>query len=226
MNSFRTARVAPEERFHRPPAAAIHRGGRGDDMATMTYGEQLRHPQWQRRRLEMMATANFCCQACKEAERTLHVHHKRYVKGRMAWEYSDTELVVLCEECHSAAHETRTRFMHLLCFAESFPQAGITEDELLALCHAFLLSAAGGAEQWDELLDVADSEVSVRASQIGHLAAQFYDSEFSDADLGDAAMLFDNGEEFARLRKLVDEARERLQEKVRLDLEASRGRTP
>lgn len=31
---FRTARVAPKERLHRPPAVAIYSGGQGEDMAT------------------------------------------------------------------------------------------------------------------------------------------------------------------------------------------------
>jgi hypothetical protein len=74
-------------------------------MATkLTYSEQLKHPNWQRRRLEIMQRDEFACQCCYDDETTLHVHHKRYVKGRMAWEYPDAELVTLCEGCHESLH--------------------------------------------------------------------------------------------------------------------------
>lgn len=74
-------------------------------MAAMTYREQLLHPNWQRKRLEIMQRDEFTCQCCYDKETTLHVHHKQYVKGRLAWEYPNNELVTLCEGCHSVMHE-------------------------------------------------------------------------------------------------------------------------
>lgn len=82
----------------------------------LSYGEQLKHPNWQRRRLEILQRDNFCCQSCYDNETTLHVHHKRYVKGRMAWEYTDRELVTLCEQCHSLEHEASDAFKELIAF--------------------------------------------------------------------------------------------------------------
>lgn len=79
-------------------------------MATMTYREQLLHPNWQRKRLDIMQRDEFQCQRCYDAENTLHVHHKQYVKGRLAWEYPDAELVTLCESCHEQMHETNAMF--------------------------------------------------------------------------------------------------------------------
>lgn len=73
-------------------------------MKKLTYGQQLAHPNWQRRRLEMLSAANFTCAACSDTEEQLHVHHRAYFKGRMAWEYSDQELVVLCHSCHEVEH--------------------------------------------------------------------------------------------------------------------------
>ncbi len=73
-------------------------------MMKMAYRDQLLHPNWQRKRLEMLEAAGWECASCGGAERTLHVHHKRYVKGRMAWEYEADELEVLCESCHKEAH--------------------------------------------------------------------------------------------------------------------------
>lgn len=82
-------------------------------MANLSYGSQLRHPNWQRRRLEIMQRDEFRCQSCMSSELTLHVHHKRYVKGRMAWEYSDDELVTVCEFCHEDLHQLTEEFREL-----------------------------------------------------------------------------------------------------------------
>lgn len=82
--------------------------------AKLTYVEQLKHPNWQRKRLEVFQAANFTCARCDCTEQTLHVHHKRYVKGRMAWEYELTELLALCWECHQQAHEEMEAITHLL----------------------------------------------------------------------------------------------------------------
>jgi hypothetical protein len=73
----------------------------------MTYAEQLRHPQWQRRRLQVLDAAGWRCTCCSADDKPLHVHHRLYVKGRLAWEYSDAELVALCEDCHEHEHEQR-----------------------------------------------------------------------------------------------------------------------
>lgn len=73
-------------------------------MAYMSYAQQLRHPNWQRRRLERLAVADFQCEDCGDGDNTLNVHHPRYFKGRKAWEYADDELQVLCETCHHDHH--------------------------------------------------------------------------------------------------------------------------
>lgn len=78
-------------------------------MAKMTYSEQLKHPLWQRKRLEVLNAANFQCGCCGDKEKTLHVHHKQYVKGRLPWEYEASDLEVLCVDCHEAAHVSKAR---------------------------------------------------------------------------------------------------------------------
>lgn len=66
----------------------------------MTYGEQLLDPRWQRRRLDIMQRDEFKCVECGDATKTLHVDHRVYFKGRLAWEYPDDELQTLCKDCH------------------------------------------------------------------------------------------------------------------------------
>lgn len=101
------ARVAPEKAVIRPALPMrLSAGLIGTAMATLTYKQQLLHPNWQRKRLEILQRDEFVCQCCYDDQSTLHVHHKRYVRGRMAWEYPDSELVTLCEGCHETMHAT------------------------------------------------------------------------------------------------------------------------
>lgn len=66
-----------------------------------TYGELLKDPRWQRMRLEILERDEFRCQTCGDNKNTLHVHHRRYLKGHKPWEYDASDLVTLCEGCHS-----------------------------------------------------------------------------------------------------------------------------
>lgn len=88
----------------------------------MTYGEQLRHPNWQRLRLERLNAAGWKCEACGDAETTLHVHHRRYIKGRMAWEYPAENFAVLCDPCHSDAHAALDEHQALLALLDPWAQ--------------------------------------------------------------------------------------------------------
>jgi len=74
----------------------------------MTYAEQLKHPKWQKKRLEVMSEADFKCQKCKSGDNTLNVHHKKYIKGRKAWQYRIQDFECLCENCHKFTHELET----------------------------------------------------------------------------------------------------------------------
>jgi hypothetical protein len=89
------------------------------------YAEQLKHPNWQRRRLECLEAARWECENCGNTEVTLHVHHKRYVKGRMAWEYSDQELIVLCESCHDIDHHLQSMMALLMVSANRSEATGL-----------------------------------------------------------------------------------------------------
>lgn len=71
------------------------------------YKSQYMHPKWQKRRLEILDGAGYQCQSCEDTEKTLHVHHKRYIKGRDVWDYADADLEVLCADCHKHEHWQR-----------------------------------------------------------------------------------------------------------------------
>lgn len=101
-------------------------------MATMTYKEQLLHPNWQKKRLEAMKNAGFQCECCGDTETTLNVHHKRYVKGRKVWEYPLTELACLCQPCHEKEHSHREQLDSLLV------QCGGRLPDIVALIAGYL----------------------------------------------------------------------------------------
>lgn len=69
------------------------------------YSEQLKSPQWQKRRLDIMERDNFTCQECGDKESELNVHHKIYIGNRNAWEYPNPSLITLCEPCHKKIHD-------------------------------------------------------------------------------------------------------------------------
>jgi len=66
----------------------------------MTYAEKLKHPKWQKKRLEILNRDKFTCKKCGDTETTLHVHHIEYEKDKDPWEYTNKTLITLCEDCH------------------------------------------------------------------------------------------------------------------------------
>lgn len=73
----------------------------------MNYGDLLRDPRWQRKRLEAMAAADWKCQRCGRGDLELHVHHPKYKHGALPWEYVISELLVLCDLHHQEEHGLR-----------------------------------------------------------------------------------------------------------------------
>ncbi len=109
------ARVAPEKAVFRPALPMSFLPGIAEmHMEKLSWSDQYKHPNWQKKRLEVMQDAGFQCENCGDKDTTLNVHHKRYVKGRMVWEYERVELECLCEDCHRTEHENRARLDLLL----------------------------------------------------------------------------------------------------------------
>lgn len=84
-------------------------------MATKDY----LHPNWQKKRLEILERDNFTCQLCENKNKTLHVHHQYYIKNRKIWDYLNSCFITLCEDCHRAVHDekiettlNRMEFLH------------------------------------------------------------------------------------------------------------------
>ena len=70
----------------------------------MRYEEQLKDPRWKKKSGEIKARDEFTCQKCGDFTK-LEVHHIRYIKGLMLWEYEDSYLITLCRKCHQEETE-------------------------------------------------------------------------------------------------------------------------
>jgi len=136
---------------------------------TMTYWQQLKHPSWQKLRLQILDRDGFMCRICGGAESTLHVHHKQYIKGRMAWEYDADNFESLCDSCHEEAHATSDAIKHVIAAAS-------------VLCHQEIADVILGysKEQWN--CQVAIESQNPYDEMIGRLASQIA-SSFSIGDI-------------------------------------------
>lgn len=68
------------------------------------YGDRLKHPKWQRKRLEIFNRDDFKCTHCGEDDKTLVVHHRKYVNKKYPWDYDNEDLTTLCQDCHEKYH--------------------------------------------------------------------------------------------------------------------------
>jgi hypothetical protein len=70
----------------------------------MSYADLLKDPRWQKKRLQILERDGWKCRACHDGSTTLHVHHLIYIKGQAPWDYKDSALIALCEDCHAMAN--------------------------------------------------------------------------------------------------------------------------
>lgn len=68
-------------------------------MYKIAYKEKLKHPKWQKFRLEIFERDGWECCACGNKEDQLHLHHLVYSEGD-PWEAPKETMETLCEPCH------------------------------------------------------------------------------------------------------------------------------
>ena len=71
-----------------------------------SYKDQLKDKRWKKLANKIRKRDNYTCQKCG-SHKHLQVHHKKYIKGRLAWEYDESNLVTLCSECHKEIHNIK-----------------------------------------------------------------------------------------------------------------------
>jgi hypothetical protein len=204
---LRTPRLIPEKADFRPALALRSLpDANGTHMTKMTYGEQLKHPNWQRKRLEVLEHAEFRCQRCMDAESTLHVHHKRYVKGRMAWEYEARELVALCEDCHQEMHAESDAVAYMLTHVSA---GGYTQlRDVVALLAGWLRVLHRGPDGLGPVSDyVSDADPELVAGYVASLLSQgVWCNDLTVQQLYAVTDLLED-DYLQRFKALLDEAR-------------------
>ncbi|WP_374568756.1 hypothetical protein [Ideonella sp.] len=66
-----------------------------------------RSASWHEFRHEVLRLDGYACKLCRRQQSNdvrLHVHHKRYISGRLPWEYPHDMCETLCSGCHAAEH--------------------------------------------------------------------------------------------------------------------------
>ena len=85
----------------------------------MKYHEQIKHPLWQKKRLEVLELNEFKCSECSNETEELNVHHPFYKRGAMIWDYEAEELQCLCKTCHAKNHVVDEEIKKALSFLPS-----------------------------------------------------------------------------------------------------------
>lgn len=99
-----------------------------------TYSEKLQDPRWQKKRLEILERDGWACQRCGAKDKTLHVHHRLYLKKRDPWDYPGTLLLTLCSTCHDEHHEGEAAALPLV---DAILEAGAQADDIESLAFIF-----------------------------------------------------------------------------------------
>ena len=65
-----------------------------------------RNEKWFTFRKEIIELDGHACTDCGRTDKEviLQVHHKKYIKGRLPWEYAPTDCETLCKGCHAREH--------------------------------------------------------------------------------------------------------------------------
>lgn len=170
---FGSPRFATEKAVFRPALGMSTLPGISEmQMATkLTYSEQLKHPNWQRKRLETLEAHGWACRRCEAQDITLHVHHKQYIKGRMAWEYEDSDLDVLCESCHAVEHDHQDLLRRIL--NEARIMGHLAEQEPIVVAIGLVAGFFFGhfASAMDEGLAMEAAEAAPRSFNRGLMLA-------------------------------------------------------
>lgn len=67
------------------------------------YEHLLKDERWKLFRLRVMSERGCSCEYCGSTE-TIQIHHTKYVKGRLPWEYDIKDMRVVCRICHKKIH--------------------------------------------------------------------------------------------------------------------------
>ena len=104
-----------------------------NELSTQYLGK-LKDPRWQKKRLEIFERDEWTCQICDSKETTLCVHHRVYLKDKEPWEYDNSLLVTLCEDCHEEESKQIKSYLYAL---ESIFRLNFFSNDIYKLWRGF-----------------------------------------------------------------------------------------
>lgn len=115
-------------------------------MTKLNYAQQIKHPNWQKKRLEVLEEHKFACENCGSEDEELHVHHPYYKRGAMIWQYDTDELQCLCHKCHKEAHAQDEEIKFLI------SDRNICKEELIGVLKAMNDSPFTQLNSYEEII--------------------------------------------------------------------------
>lgn len=68
------------------------------------YSRKLLDTRWKAKRLALFAARGTACEACGVNGAATTVHHMKYEDELEPWEYSDSDYLLVCRDCHKRIH--------------------------------------------------------------------------------------------------------------------------
>ena len=119
-----------------------------------------KHPNWQKRRLEVFQRDEFTCQFCDTTDTELHLHHLEYSKDRELWEADSDSLITLCKDCHDLVTDLKRRFGKVMSDSIGFEVADVFLRLLESKPTTHVLVALSKLESNEELLPILVDETT------------------------------------------------------------------
>ena len=76
------------------------------DYDKLDYNSQLKSKEWKIFRKEVFKIKGKKCEICGSTKH-LNIHHPFYTKGKLAWQYNPSDMMVLCRYCHKEIHNIK-----------------------------------------------------------------------------------------------------------------------
>lgn len=70
------------------------------------YNRQLKSKEWKNFRKKVFKIKGKKCEICGSTKQ-LNIHHPFYTKGKLAWQYNPSDMMVLCRDCHKNIHNIK-----------------------------------------------------------------------------------------------------------------------
>lgn len=114
---------------------------------------QYQDKRWYELSKRIKARDKNTCQMCGRNDRPVSVHHKVYRKGTKVWDYSDDELICICDDCHEIVTENSKEMYEDYCILkQNFREFGFS-DNVLSCVFSHLLGLLECVVDGEEIND-------------------------------------------------------------------------